>query len=282
LTAIEPKPSDGSSTLMPMPLPVLRSTLLSQTPSVVHGVTGRVVGLTAGAGNVGFGAPRDAADAWLARRAWCDAIGVTPESLVAVRQVHGAAVVRVTRDHAGRGAAPGSEPLGFADAIVTADAGVTPITLHADCLPILLCDPEVPAVASIHAGWRGTAAGIAAAAVRDMELAYDARPERTIAYLGPANLACCYQVGEEVVEAWLKGDPSDQARAVVRTAIGWRFDVAAANRWTLIQVGLAPERIELSHVCTQCGPDRWFSHRAQGAHTGRFAAAIALTGRREP
>src|SRR5216117_2227432 len=91
-----------------------------------------------------------------------------------------------------------------------------------------------------------------------------ARPERTIAYLGPTNRGCCYAVGEEVAADWLRYDPGDSAGALSRIGGRWHFDVAVANRWTLLRAGLLASKIEATTICTQCEADRWFSHRAQG------------------
>lgn len=265
-----------SSVVDPAMLPVLKSELLSRLPGVAHGITSKVSGLGAADGNVGFGAPRDRDDAWRMRRLWCAAIGVDPETLVTTHQVHGTDVTVITRRDAGRGGVPGSPPPANADAIIAAETGAVLMTLHADCLPVLLCDPGVPVVATVHAGWRGTVAGVVARALGVLREDFGALPERTIAYLGPANRGCCYAVGDEVVAAWLEFAPADRARALVRVGRQWHFDVAVANRWLLMREGLVPSNIETSVVCTQCRADDWFSHRAQGPSTGRFGAIIGL------
>jgi YfiH family protein len=257
-------------------MPVLRSRLLTEVAGVVHGLTRRVAGLGTEDGNVGYGAPRDRVEAWRMRSVWTEAIGVEAERLVTIHQVHGNATTIATRAVAGRGAKPGSHPLAEADAIATAETGVALMTLHADCLPLLLCDPGVPAVAAVHAGWRGTVLGVAARTVQAMAAEFGADPARTIAYLGPANRSCCYEIGDEVATGWLRYDPVDAAGALRRCGDRWRFDVVAANRWTLIGEGLRAENIEDSDLCTQCASDHWFSHRAQGPATGRFGAVIGL------
>lgn len=260
----------------PLPPPIVQSRLLSALTDVAHGITRRVAGFGAADGNVGYGAPRDRQDAWRMRDAWCRAIGLDAANIVTVHQIHGRDALVATGADAGRGARPGSAPLGEADALISAEAGVVLMTLHADCLAMLLCDPEVPVVATVHAGWRGTVAGVAARTVQEMVRRFGAKPERTIAYLGPTNRDCCYEVGDEVVAAWLRYDPVDAAGAVVRHDDRWHFDVAAANRWILLREGLRPEYVEASGICTECGADQWFSHRAQGSGTGRFGAVIGL------
>jgi len=249
---------------------------------VLHGITRRVCGMGIAGGNVGYSPPRDTADAWAMRQSWCNAIGVDAERLVAVAQVHGADVIRVDARHAGQGARPESRRPGSADALITDTPGLPLATLHADCLPIIFVDPDRPAVGVAHAGWRGTVVGIAGATVRAMAEAFGSRPEQLLAALGPAIGPCCYEVGEEVVQAWRAGigegdDLDSRAGPAVIAQNGRRhFDLWAANVHVLRRAGLRAERIEAGAVCTRCGGDAWFSHRGQGPSTGRFAAIISL------
>ena len=258
-----------------------RSPLLVGLPGVAHGFTGRAVGYDAADANVGYSAPRDRTLAWAARDAWSAAIGLDAERMVTVGQVHGADVLGVGDREAGVGARPGTGPAGYADALVTDRPGVVLMTLHADCLPILLVDPDRPAVAAVHAGWRGTVAGVAGAAVAAMTRAFGTDPGRLLAAVGPAICAPCYEVGPEVVDAWtaVEGDP---AAVVAGTGPAARphFDLTTANRWSLVRAGLRPDRIDLAGICTRCDGEAWFSHRGQGPTTGRFGAVIGLTGDR--
>jgi YfiH family protein len=272
----QPSISIGERLVETAPLPFDRSLLLSAIPAVAHGITRRVVDLEPAEGNVGYGVPRDRDAAWAMRRRWCDSIGLDAETLVTVHQIHGADAIVAKRSDAGRGAIPGSPPLAQADAIITNEPGVALMTLHADCLALLLCDPEVPAVAAIHAGWRGTIAGVTTRTVEAMVEAFDAQPDRMIAYLGATNRACCFEVGEEVIEGWLAVDPTDDAQSITRPGPKAHFDVAAANRWQLLRSGVQPAKIELSGICTSCSSNEWFSHRVQGHNTGRFGAIIGL------
>ncbi len=257
-----------------------QSVLLGQVPGVTHGITGRVAGLGEADGNVGFSAPRDAADAWAMRRLWCQAAGLDADALATVGQVHGAEVVRADSSDAGRGARPGSGRVGIGDALITDQPGILLMTLHADCLPVLLVDPDRPAVAAVHAGWRGTVGGVVGATVRAMGSAFGSQPERILAFLGPGVGPCCYEVGPEVVDAWtgrgvIAG--TDPRRAIASTGTGSTFDLTAANGLLLREAGLAEEHIDVHPDCTRCRGDRWFSHRGQGTGTGRFGAMIAIT-----
>jgi YfiH family protein len=256
----------------------IRSDLLSTFPRVIHGVTNRVRGLGSADGNVGYGAPRDRSDAWAMRQLWAKAIGIDAKTIVGLRQVHGSGVRVVTVADAGKGATPGSDPVDTADALITKDSGVTLMTLHADCLPILVFDPDIPAIASIHSGWRGTVEDVAGETVRALRTALGSDPSHLFVFFGPSIGPCCYEVGPEVADSWTRRAGQEAADALVRGNSNWMLDLRSANRHLLTMAGVHSANIEVSDVCTKCSGDQWFSHRGQGAGTGRFAAFIALAG----
>lgn len=268
--------SPGSDTA----LDVLRSGLLAEIGGIVHGFTGRVAGLGVADGNVGYSAPRDQQDAWQNRQRWSAAIGVDPERLVTPGQVHGDIVLEARAGDAGIGARPGSGKLGLGDALMTGEEGPVLFSLHADCLPLLLVDPgdghRARAVAAVHAGWRGTVVDVAGAAVLAMRDAYGSRPENLVAFIGPSIGPCCYEVGDEVIDAWRERVGAEASEAVVAGPARAHFDLQAANTLLLLRAGLRADQIDLASICTRCNADRWFSHRGQGAATGRFAAVITL------
>jgi YfiH family protein len=259
-----------------------QSDMLSTIPGITHGVTRRVEGLGRAHGNVGFSAPRDREDAWAMRQFWCSALGLAPESLVTLGQVHGNVVHVVAPHHAGNGARPGSPQIGLGDALVTNEAGPVLMTLHADCQPILFVDPgsrtRGPAVGVAHAGWRGTVSDVVGSTLSTMTSAFGTRPEDVHVCLGPAIGPCCYVVGDDVVNAWREQADSDAAAAIRPGGEGFRFSLSAANSFLLARAGVRAENVEVNAVCTRCDGDHWFSHRGQGLHTGRFGALMSIAG----
>ena len=258
-----------------------RSELLASLPGVCHAVTRRVAGMGLADGNIGYGTPRDRADAWAMRRQWCQAAGFRPERLVTLGQVHGADVHFVRTADAGRGARSGSAQIGLGDALITNVAGPVLMTLHADCQPILLVDPGRsghPAVGVVHAGWRGTVADVVGVTLAAMASAFGTRPSDVRASLGPAIQSCCYDVGEEVVSAWRTRAGGDANSALFKGGNGLRFSLTAANALLLHRAGVPERNIEATSICTRCDGSHWFSHRGQGKETGRFGAMIAVTG----
>jgi polyphenol oxidase len=253
-----------------------RSELISSLPGVIHAATRRVAGMGTADGNVGFGSPRDRADAWAMRQRWCEAAGLDAERLVTLGQVHGTEVHRVSAADAGRGAAPGSPQVGLGDALITDAPGPVLMTLHADCQPVFLADPERRAVAVTHAGWRGTVANVVGETVAAMTETFGSRPHDIRASLGPAIQRCCYDVGEEVVTAWQDRAGSEASAALKVEGDRVHLSLTTANALLLLRAGIPEANIERSTICTRCHGEHWFSHRGQGPHTGRFGAMIAI------
>ncbi len=188
------------------------------------------------------------------------AAGFPPELVVRGRQVHGAAVQVVRR----RGGPPGE-----CDALVTAEAGPVLAVLAADCAPIYIVSSERPAVALVHAGWRGCLAGVGPAAVAALAREAAVPASGLTAVIGPSIGPCCYRVGEEVATAFAR---AFGAAAVLRRDGEVRVDLWAANRAALVAAGIAPRQVLVVGLCTACHRDLFFSHRAEGGRTGRMAA----------
>lgn len=260
---------------------IWQSELLTSVTRVRHAVTGRAPGLGQADGNIGYSAPRDKADAWAMREHWCGLAGLDARSLVTLGQIHGSVVHQVHREDAGRGAQPGSEQIGLGDALITNAPGAVLMTLHADCQALLFVDPgspnRSPAVGVAHAGWRGTVADVAGQTVAAMAEAFGTRPQDLLVSVGPAIGQCCYTVGSEVVQAW-QAQAGPEWEVAVQRGAGQTFSLRDANAWLLHRAGVLPEHVEVNAVCTQCdgNGERWFSHRGQGAATGRFGALITI------
>ncbi len=258
------------------PLRVHQSELLSMLPGIRHGLTMRRRDLSPGEANISYTAPRDEHSAWASRKAWCASIGVDAESLTVPHQVHGSDVAVVTRRNRGSGAAPGSTLVGRFDAVVTSEPGVTLMTTHADCLPILMYSPDCRVIASVHAGWRSTVQGVAPRTIETMIEHFSVDPVGVWIYFGPAICQGCYEVGDDVASAWKRSGSSGGTGVLTPVADKWRFDLVAANVQPMLDLGVRLESMEMSNICTRCNGDSWFSHRGQGPLTGRFGAMITL------
>lgn len=196
------------------------------------------------------------------RRRLAAAGGFTVDRLFTAHQVHGATVAVIGGDDQ-----PAACAERDADALVTDVAGVALGVGTADCVPILLADGE-GRVAAAHAGWRGTLADVAGAAVEAL-VALGARRERLRAALGPSICPACFEVGPEVAEQF-----ASVAGVVDRTGARPHVDLRLANRSFLERAGLAPEAIDDRPPCTMCDAERFFSYRRDGGGIGQHLAFI--------
>ncbi len=212
--------------------------------------------------------------------------------LITLKQIHSDAIHAVND-------APARQCKG--DALITATPGLVIAVQTADCVPILLADPKRRVVAAVHAGWRGTLARIVMKTVGRMRMVYGTRPSDVRAGLGPGVGRCCYPVGLEVVQKfhaqfpaardWFDGPFDRLVSDDSPNPLQWlnqmppghqpppptaNLDLIAANRWQLLEAGLAPRNVQDSGLCTVCNVSRLFSYRAERGHTGRLLGAIAI------
>jgi YfiH family protein len=267
-------------------LPLIRSGRLAGAPDggpsggengarrFVHGFTTRAGGVSAppfDTLNLGGKWGDDPAAVGENRRRLESAVG---GPILVARQVHGTAVARVRA-----GDSPSEIARLEADGLCTDVAGLRVGVFVADCVPALIADPRTGACAAVHAGWRGTVAGILPATVQVLSIEFGARPSDLRVALGPAIGPCCFEVGPEVVAAFEALVPDARARGIVlpspRGLPGKaQVDLKRCNRLLLERAGVAPEAIEAGPECTCCAPERFFSFRRDGGATGQLMGAI--------
>lgn len=205
------------------------------------------------------------------RRRLAAAAGIDPAGVAMGWQVHGATVARIGEP---------ARPNGYLDPAVmpkrdgaaTATPGVTPLAMAADCLPLLLSLPRPGggAVAALHCGWRGLAAGIVAAGVRAVCELAEGRPGEAWAAIGAGAGPCCYEVGPEVLEALHERGHAGEV------ATGRMLDLSLVARRDLERAGVPAGQVASLGLCTICSPGLFFSHRRDGGVTGRQAGLVWL------
>jgi len=241
--------------------------------------------------NLGFSEWDERARVEQNRRRFQKALGAEAMPLVALSQIH-SDIIHVVH------AAP-EQPL-QGDALVTATPGLLIAVQAADCIPILLADPEHRVVAAVHAGWRGTLKRIAEKTVGRMRMLFGTRPEKIIAAIGPGIGRCCYEVGPEVAKEfasqfenardWFDGPYDALSSGEDPNPLPWltmippghqpppptvQLDLHAANRGILESAGVAAKNISVSELCTSCRTELLFSYRREKI-TGRLMAAIRI------
>jgi YfiH family protein len=190
------------------------------------------------------------------------AVGAPLGALHTVKQVHGDRVLHATGANTSQTLRPQQ---GEADALWTEQAGDWIAVSTADCVPVLLVDPEKKRVAAVHSGWRGTDADVSARAVETL-VAAGSRPEKLLAAVGPAIQQCCYVVSGDMARRFATRFGSD---VVVARGDEFRLDLSRAVVLTLRRVGVKVAHMDVLQDCTSCDSARFFSHRRDAGRTGR-------------
>ncbi|MDR0966309.1 MAG: peptidoglycan editing factor PgeF [Myxococcales bacterium] len=222
-------------------------------------------------------------------RRFAASLGLTTAQLACVHQVHGSRIVEVVPAAAGSSSDPDRvafdpstidlTPLAEADGLITQARGIALAVRTADCVPILIASDRQsesespPAIAALHAGWRGTLDLIADRAVRLFGARFGIPVSRLSAAIGPCIGPCCYAVSQALAADFaarfgascITGQPDKP-----------HLDLREANRQALLAAGLAPDAIHVSHHCTACDGERFFSHRRDAGQTGRHLSVIVM------
>jgi len=271
---------------------ILQVPALSKLPWLIHGFSTKPGGVSDQNGervlSLGF-TEWDTKDNVLEnRRRFQSALGASDLQLVSLKQIH-SDVIRLFD------AAPSQSCQG--DASVTNRPGLLLGVQTADCVPILLVDPKKRAVASIHAGWRGTLQRIVVKAIGQLQMHFKSKPGDLFAAIGPSIGGCCYEVGTEVATQFLSqfaeapewfdefrtGDEPNPIQWLNMMPPGHQpppknvlLDLRKANRAQLLGAGVRASNIFVSGLCTACRRDLLFSYRKEGPQSGRLLSVIGL------
>ena len=245
---------------------------------VVHAFSTRLGGVSEGiwaSMNLGTTRGDDPARVRENYRRFFTAIGASMDKLVMSNQVHGAEIRTVRPDDYKSDL---YAPEGYeVDGLITDEPGVALVVFSADCLPILFYDPAKRVICAVHAGWRGTVAGIAARAVEKMAADYGCDRKNILAAIGPGISQCHFETHSEVpnaVRAVLPGEAEDY---ILDHGNGkYHVDLKGVNAALLRRAGLPGENITIDPDCTFCLPEKYWSHRVTAGARGSQAAVIQL------
>jgi polyphenol oxidase len=162
------------------------------------------------------------------------------------------------------------------DGIITNRPGIAICIKTADCVPIFLVDNVRKVAGVVHAGWKGTVLNIAAVAVNTFKERFSSKTENILAAIGPAIGPCCYEVDRQVTEA-ISGEKNKVLCTIpCEENEKWMLDLPLLNKLHLQQAGIKEKNIELSHLCTACHTDIFYSHRKEKGKTGRALNFLML------
>lgn len=244
---------------------------------VCHGFSTRLGGVSTGiyeSMNLGSTRGDDPEHVWENYRRFLSAIGSDGAQIAMANQVHSDIVRPVTCSDIKQDLFD-EEPYEV-DGLVTDLPGVVLVVFGADCLPVLFYDPVRRVVAAVHAGWRGTAAGIVERAVEKMAF-YGCRPADILAAIGPGISKCCFETHEDVPNAMTMALGVGATPFIEPIESGkFKVDLKGINAMRLERAGLLPEHIAVSGDCTACLPEKYWSHRVTNGVRGSQAAMIQL------
>lgn len=247
--------------------------LVAEGISAPHCFTTRLGGVSEGifdSLNIGLHRGDDPQNVEENFRILADALGITNEDFVLTRQIHSDIVVKVGQADRGNLMVEGASP--ECDALITNDPGVALVIFTADCTPILLHDPVTGAVGAAHAGWRGTAMGIAGKTAEAMVREFGCDPKNIRAAIGPNIGFCCFETDADVPNAMVDA-LGEEAKPFIRPhGDKYYVNLKEINALWLRKAGV--EAIEISDACTVCQSDIYWSHRVTRGERGSQGAMI--------
>lgn len=206
-------------------------------------------------------------------RIFAEGAGVNYDDMAVVNHEHGNVVLRLAKEHRGRGFS--FEPLPFCDGIITNEPSVTLVTSHADCCAYFFYDPVHRAIGMAHAGWKGTLLRIGAVMAERMREEYGTDPADIIASTGPCICKDCFEVDQDLGEKFAAEFSQEGITRPGRPGKAY-VDLELAAAVQFIEAGIRPENITLMSACTYEDKDMFFSHRRDKGVTGSMAAFIKL------
>lgn len=266
-------------------IPFMIFPALEETGLVVHGFSTRLGGVSTGdCATMNFAMNRgDNTDNIRENyRRMAAAIGFSTEGIVLSQQTHTTNIRKVTAADAGKGYNRERDYQDI-DGLMTDVPGLVLVTSYADCVPLLFVDPVRRVIAASHSGWRGTVNRMGRCTVEAMQREYGCNPENLIVGIGPSICQDCYEVSEDVAEAFaaefgidLAGSENDIIGKTTNKHGKYQLNLQQANVRILTEAGVLPEHISVTDICTCCNKDVIFSHRGSQGRRGNMAAFLGL------
>ena len=260
-------------------VPLLRFPVLEETGVVEHCFTTRLGGVSEGiytSMNLSFtrGDKEEAVQENYGRIAQC--MGASKDAFVCSDQTHTTNVKKATKEDAGCGV---TRPKTYqdVDGLITNVPGLVLSTFFAECVPLYFVDPVHRAIGMSHSGWRGTVGRMGRATILAMGQEYGTKPEDLICAIGPSICKDCYEVSEDVAEAFAAEFKGQEEKILEAKGNGkYQLDLWKANEIVLLEAGVKKSHLAVTNLCTCCNPELLFSHRASHGKRGNLGAFLRL------
>lgn len=261
-------------------VPYIQFKNLSATGIVKHGFSTRKGGVSTGifsSMNLNFKRGDDP-DAVLENyRRMAAALNMRVEDMVLSDQTHTTNVRVITEEDRGKGILR-PQDYSDVDGMITNVPGIVLVTSYADCVPLYFVDPVRKAIGLSHSGWKGTVGHIGQKTVEKMYEVYGSEPKDIVAAIGPSICQSCYEVSDDVAEAFRANFTADEAADILLDKGNGKYqlDLWKANWYVLTDAGILPEHLSVTDLCTACHPDLLWSHRKTNGQRGGLSAFLSL------
>lgn len=261
-------------------VPYIQFKNLSATGIVKHGFSTRKGGVSTGifsSMNLNFKRGDDS-DAVLENyRRMAAALNMRVEDMVLSDQTHTTNVRVITEEDRGKGILK-PQDYSDVDGMITNVPGIVLVTSYADCVPLYFVDPVRKAIGLSHSGWKGTVGHIGQKTVWKMHEVYGSEPKDIVAAIGPSICQSCYEVSDDVAEAFRANFTADEVADILLDKGNGKYqlDLWKANWYVLTDAGILPEHLSVTDLCTACHPDLLWSHRKTNGQRGGLSAFLSL------
>ena len=261
-------------------VPYIQFKNLSATGIVKHGFSTRKGGVSTGifsSMNLNFKRGDDP-DAVLENyRRMAAALNMRVEDMVLSDQTHTTNVRVITEEDRGKGILK-PQDYSDVDGMITNVPGIVLVTSYADCVPLYFVDPVRKAIGLSHSGWKGTVGHIGQKTVWKMHEVYGSEPKDIVAAIGPSICQSCYEVSDDVAEAFRANFTADETADILLDKGNGKYqlDLWKANWYVLTDAGILPEHLSVTDLCTACHPDLLWSHRKTNGQRGGLSAFLSL------
>lgn len=261
-------------------VPYIQFKNLSATGIVKHGFSTRKGGVSTGifsSMNLNFKRGDDP-DAVLENyRRMAAALNMRVEDMVLSDQTHTTNVRVITEEDRGKGILR-PQDYSDVDGMITNVPGIVLVTSYADCVPLYFVDPVRKAIGLSHSGWKGTVGHIGQKTVEKMYEVYGSEPKDIVAAIGPSICQSCYEVSDDVAEAFRANFTADEAADILLDKGNGKYqlDLWKANWYVLTDADILPEHLSVTDLCTACHPDLLWSHRKTNGQRGGLSAFLSL------